>query len=186
MYFLECKSPNFTKKIFKFCIWLSNWQQVNIHSDKDLVPDMPQSFIWINAGFFSRMHTLQWRHNEHNGVSNRQPRDCLLNRLFRRRSKKTSKLRVTGLCAENTPVTGEFNVQMTSNVKNVSIWWRHREWEVLLIKTVLTYSFAFSFNVNYMLFYEIKYPAMYWHTISWIDVNNIFAQRTQVSFYVAL
>ena len=30
-------------------------------------------------------------------VSNHQPHDCLLNRLFRRRSKKTSKLRVTGL-----------------------------------------------------------------------------------------
>ena len=32
------------------------------------------------------------------GVSNHQPHDCLLNRLFRHRSKKTSKLRVTGLC----------------------------------------------------------------------------------------
>ena len=28
--------------------------------------------------------------------------------LFRRRSKKTSKFRVTGLCEENSPVTGEF------------------------------------------------------------------------------
>ena len=34
---------------------------------------------------------LQWRHNGHNGVSNHQLHDCLLNRLFRRRSKKTSK-----------------------------------------------------------------------------------------------
>ena len=47
--------------------------------------------------------TLQWRHNELDGVSNHQPDDCLLNRLFRRRSKKTSKLRVTGLCAGNSP-----------------------------------------------------------------------------------
>ena len=45
--------------------------------------------------------TLQWRHNECDGVSNHQPHDCLLNLLFRRRSKKTSKLRVTGLCAGN-------------------------------------------------------------------------------------
>ena len=44
-------------------------------------------------------HTLQWRHNELDCVSNHQPHDCLLNRLFRRRSKKTSKLSVTGLCA---------------------------------------------------------------------------------------
>ena len=47
--------------------------------------------------------TLRWRHNEHDGVSNHQPRGCLLNRLFRRRSKKTTKLRVTGLCVGNSP-----------------------------------------------------------------------------------
>ena len=40
--------------------------------------------------------TLQWRHNGHDSVSNHQSRDCLLNRLFRRRSKKTSKFCVTG------------------------------------------------------------------------------------------
>ena len=54
--------------------------------------------------------------------------DCLLNRLFRRRSKKTSKLRVTGLCAGNPPVTGEFPSQMASYAENVSIWWRHHDW----------------------------------------------------------
>ena len=47
--------------------------------------------------------TLHWRHNDHDGDSNHQPHDCLLNRLFRRRSKKTSKLRVTGLCVGNSP-----------------------------------------------------------------------------------
>ena len=46
---------------------------------------------------------LQWRHNGHDSVSNHQPHDCLLNRVFRRRSKETSKLRVTGLCAGNSP-----------------------------------------------------------------------------------
>ena len=50
-------------------------------------------------------NSLHWRHNDHDGVSNHQPHDCLLNRLFRRRSKKTSKLRVTGLCVGNSPVT---------------------------------------------------------------------------------
>ena len=29
--------------------------------------------------------TLQWRNNERDGVSNHQPHDCLLNRLFRHR-----------------------------------------------------------------------------------------------------
>ena len=46
---------------------------------------------------------LLWRHNGHDCVSNHQPHGCLLNRLFRRRSKKTSKLRVTGLFVGNSP-----------------------------------------------------------------------------------
>ena len=66
-------------------------------------------FCWIP------MLTLQWRHNGLNSVLNHQPHHCLLNRYSRRRSKKTSKLRVTGLCAGNSPV---------SNAENVSIWWR--------------------------------------------------------------
>ena len=70
-------------------------------------------------------HPLHWRHNGHDSVSNQQPHDCLLNRLFRLRSKKTSKLRVTGLCAGNSPETSEFPAQMASNAENVSIWWRH-------------------------------------------------------------
>ena len=41
------------------------------------------------------------------------------------RSKKTPKLLVTGLCAGNSPGTGEFPAQMASNAENDSIWWRH-------------------------------------------------------------
>ena len=70
-------------------------------------------------------YTLLWRHNEHDSVSNYQPHSCLLNRLFRRRSKKTSKPCVTGLCVGNSPGTGEFPAQRASNAENVSIWWRH-------------------------------------------------------------
>ena len=69
--------------------------------------------------------SLQWRHNGRDSASNHQPHDCLLNRLFRPRSKKTSKLRVTGLCVGNSPGTGEFPAQMASNAENVSIWWHH-------------------------------------------------------------
>ena len=47
--------------------------------------------------------TLRWHHNGCDSVSNHQTRDCLLSRLFRRRSKKTWKLRVTGLCVGNSP-----------------------------------------------------------------------------------
>ena len=42
--------------------------------------------------------SLQWHHNGCDGASNHQPCDCLPNHLFRRKSKKTSKLCVTGLC----------------------------------------------------------------------------------------
>ena len=62
--------------------------------------------------------TSQWRHNGCDGVSNHQPHECFPNRLFRRRSKKTAKLRVTGLCEEDSPVTGEFPAQSASNAEN--------------------------------------------------------------------
>ena len=58
-----------------------------------------------------RLYSLQWRHNERDNVSNHQPHDCISNCLFRRRSKKTSKHCVTGLCAGKSPVTSEFPAQ---------------------------------------------------------------------------
>ena len=73
------------------------------------------------------IHSLRWRHNGRDRVSNHQPYDCLLNRLFRCRSKKTSKLRVTDLCAGNSPGTGESPAQMASYAENVSIWWHHHD-----------------------------------------------------------
>ena len=44
---------------------------------------------------------------------------------FECRSKNTSKLHITGLCAGNSPVTGEFPTQIASVMENVSIWWCH-------------------------------------------------------------
>ena len=64
---------------------------------------------------------LHWRHNRRDGVSIHRRLDCLLSCLFRCRSAKSSKLRVTGLCEGNPPVTGG----LASNAENVSIWWRH-------------------------------------------------------------
>ena len=37
---------------------------------------------------YRKLVSLRWRHNGRDGVSNHQPHDFLLNRLFRRRSKK--------------------------------------------------------------------------------------------------
>ena len=60
---------------------------------------------------------LQWRHNGRDNVSNQEPHDCLRNCLFRRKSKKTSNPRVTGLCKGKSPGTGEFQAQMASNAE---------------------------------------------------------------------
>ena len=106
-------------KLSVCCVQQSNWSHIVWHVD-------------------CRKHRacdpgpLQWRHNGHDGVSNHQPHHCLLNRLFGCRSKKTSTLRVTGLCAGNSPGTGEFPAQMASNAENVSIWWRHHDSGVLV------------------------------------------------------
>ena len=69
-------------------------------------------------------HPLQWRHNGRDGVSNHQPHDCSLNRLFRHRWKKNIK------APRHWPLCGEFSddrwfpAQRSSNVENVSIWRR--------------------------------------------------------------
>ena len=76
--------------------------------------------------------TLQWRHNERIDVSNHRCLHYLLNYWFRHKSKETSKLRVTGLCEGNSPVTGEFPTQKASNAENIYIWWRHHEFCILI------------------------------------------------------
>ena len=102
--------------------WFSEIMTTNlITSDRSpwkLTTVIPNKILSCNA------LTLEWRHNGLDSVSNHQPHD-LLNRLFRHRSKKTSKLCVTGLCEGNSPGTGEFPAQMARNAENVSIWWRH-------------------------------------------------------------
>ena len=73
------------------------------------------SILWYTSqigifqfGFHALQISLLWRHNGRDSVPINLPYGCSLNRSFRHRSKKTSKLRVTGLCAGNSPVTGEF------------------------------------------------------------------------------
>ena len=86
-------------------------------------PDDQTAYVYNNVymqKLMTRLHAtdkgrlLQWRHNERDDVSNDRRFDSSLNRLFRRRSKKTSKLRVTGLCEGNSPVPDEFRAQRAS------------------------------------------------------------------------
>ena len=69
-----------------------------IKTSDDLLHVWCQANTWTNATI-----SLHWRHNDHDSVSNHQSHGCLLNRLFGSRSKKASKLCVTGLCAGNSP-----------------------------------------------------------------------------------
>ena len=76
-----------------FLCWLTLWW--------NLFPRVRQTITWTNVEQYHNVE--QWRHNDHDGVKNHQHHGCLCNRLFRHRWKKTSKLRVTGLCVGNSP-----------------------------------------------------------------------------------
>ena len=93
--------------MFSFiCVWIDNWVKnheaddlrrycahydvtvminlpwkINIEAADDLEKEGPSA---VRA---SAAMSLRWRHNAHDGVSNHLPHDCLLNRLFGRRSK---------------------------------------------------------------------------------------------------
>ena len=69
-----------------------NWQ-------KSLPMKTNCSPVYWRTHLCHRGSPFLWRHNGCDSVSNHQPHHCLLNRLIKHRSKKTSKLRVTGLCA---------------------------------------------------------------------------------------
>ena len=88
--------------------------------------------IWLNRSHGIDRVPLQWHYNECDGISNHRRLKCLLKRLFRHRSKKTSKLCLTGLCEGNSPGTGEFPAQRASNAENVPIWWCHHAMWILL------------------------------------------------------
>ena len=98
-------------------------------------------------------------------VPNHRHLDCLFNRLFRRRSKETSKLRVTDLCEGNSPVTGGFAALMASDAENVSIWWRHRDFRDVMYQNRTVWQWCiviFSFQ-NVALF------------VVSLDLRSIFA-----------
>ena len=88
-------SPKTLIALLWYCI---SYSQLNYH----LARLGSCAYIFRHWQFFEHylgIIALQWRHNGPDSVSNHQPRECLLSRLIKRRSKKTSKLRVTGNCA---------------------------------------------------------------------------------------
>ena len=88
---------------------------------------------------YDTLSSLQWSHNEHDGISNHWCLDCLLNRLFRHRSKKNIKaLRRWPLLGEftgwgNSPATSEFTHEgpvmwkMFSFDDVITLQWRYND-----------------------------------------------------------
>ena len=150
-------------------IWLAesplNWQSINQQLTPSTRLDNCQIIgiipCWRRLCLSYASCTLHWHHNGHDGISNHQPHDYLLNRLFRCGSKKTSKLWgvnvqsreyrhvdtrlktgtllyftllcVTRLCAGISPVIGELPTQRASYAENVFIWWCYFVWIILSI-----------------------------------------------------
>ena len=149
-------------------VYLTHWGRVThkcvgkqtiIGSDNDLLPGRRQAIIWTNAGIllvgpigtnFSEISikilTFSFTKMRLNVSSAKWRPFCLvlnvlINRLFKRRSMKSSQLRFTGLCEGNSPVASELLAQMASNAGNVSIWWRHHVhfWWSIYWKRVATH-----------------------------------------------
>ena len=138
--------------------WVSNYIHGFLYDDSS----MPQTQEWFEVRYgwvislYSPLlyltvitHPLQWRHNDRDGVSNHQPHDCLLKRLFRRRSKKISKLRVVDPC-----VAGEFPHKGPATRKTSS--WR---------SNLITIKFC-RYQASTMFLVYAKYNC------HWIDVTE--------------
>ena len=102
----------------KMLIWTAHWKP---RAATVPITSPPAAPMTTPDSYASTLLPLRWCHNERD----HQPHDCLCNCLFRRRSKKISKLRASGLCEGNSPVTVEFPAQMAGSAENISIQWRH-------------------------------------------------------------
>ena len=138
---------------------------------------------------------VQWRHIEHierDRVSNHWRLDCLRSRLFRRRSKKTSKLHVTGLCEGNPPVTGEFPSQGASNMDFFPF-----DDVIIIIVFQIKLSGGHS-KQDFSLFNRLSidntidtdgYGSMWWKVNMWVFFhadNATFRERARVRMYTKL
>ena len=135
----DCRISTTTCQYLEQCTWSFPGrflEQMHLNFERKCITCLHSlGCCWL---LLKMMVSLQWRHNGHDGVSNHQLHDCLLNLLFWCRSKKTSKLRVAGLCVGNSPMTGEFPAHRASSAESVSIWWRHHVFSPKVINPQLT------------------------------------------------
>ena len=107
---------------------------------------------------------LHWPHNDHDGVSNHQHHGYLLNRLFRRRSKNTSKLRVTGLCVGNSPrsVNSPHKGSVTRKMfpfDDVTMRW----WQIMVSAYMSGQHLRFNFPYMHCGTISGSNPSFLWH-----------------------
>ena len=159
---------------FSFSVAHAIWQQTIIIYIYATLKEFHKRSIYVTKSLQWRNNVNHWRH------------DCLLNRLFRRRSKKTSKLRVTGLCA------GNYRWPVNSpNAENVSFWWRHHVTEVwgyspttrIPVSTIPEFASCWS-KLSYCGWtkrFSWK-QVMHWtHTLSSV-IRNLLVKRIQPDF----
>ena len=122
------------------------WEQISIKFESRLKKILSENVLWKchlqNTGHLCRLQcvnvfsaakilkrTFSWHYNDviMSTMSSKITSLTIGNSTVcsRCRSKKTSKLSVTGLCEGNSLGTGEVPALRASNVENVSIWWCH-------------------------------------------------------------
>ena len=125
----------------------------------------------------------QWHHNRRDGASNHRHLDCLLDRLFRRRAKKASKLRVTGFCEGNPPMTGGFPYkrQITRKIfpfdDVVMILWKYIPYYWPLVMGIVTRSFGTRYctSLNEQIIQQTIKLSPIWNAsaLMWRHTNDV-------------
>ena len=132
--------------------------------------------------------TFRWHHNGHDGVSNHQPHHCLLNRLFWCRSKKTSKLRLTGLCAG--PVNSPHKWPVTRKMFPFDDVIMSTRWVKHFINRCLFFSYELLKNMIVGMWIHIIFPfsscIFVVTSYLWIDSNRNIACNEMSHFVLAI
>ena len=96
-WFILCLSFQFPFIILSlaYSVWLFHATEIIATPATSIIHCPLFSFIKVVCS--QLFITIQWRHNERDGVSNHQPHDCLFSRLFKAQTKENIKTPRTGL-----------------------------------------------------------------------------------------
>ena len=145
---------------FKCSQWLQSGGQRDYHSISVIILHTAQQLSQLRKSIPYFTHkspwwTLQWRHNEHNGVSNHQPHDVYLSVYWgadqRKHQSSVSLAFVRGIhrWTVNSPHKG------ASNAENVSIWWHHHGWAMGWLLRVLWRKYCEQFGLHHIMHVRI-------------------------------